>query len=209
MNKMPQRLRDRLRRLDMEYLLVRNYNLPGIPPAQMMSIVSREERVTGLYLLMLTMLAGRSTALEQLQSRDTAIGLHHFSDAPELETVTMRFRATKTFTSIGVYSATIVLPIRYTMILRELLLTRHGSQPVFERKTVQNAAKAVKGMGGITAIRRGTLRFLALQGASSEELRSLSRHTDNQTLYGYLGGGMYLKAEADQQMSMSELILQE
>ena len=208
--KVPQFLRDTLRTLDYRHALGRRHDLPGLSPPQVATIIASlsTDWQARLYLTILYLTAARSTQLAAVRPSDVYVDQHTFAvDMTRTTPVTIRFRESKTGKVIAAYAITVALPSGEAENLKKLLGTKKDEHRVFTRRDAKIVSMTLRSNGSeVRAVRRGALRFLALQGVPPADLLLLSRHTSVAALYQYLGGGTYLRSEAATQWQMTSSI---
>jgi hypothetical protein len=200
---------DQLRVLKNLHRVGQDLDLPEITPTQMWGIAKNLSPSARLYLVLLYLTAQRSTSILQLLCKD--VKYIHSTNVPNHQVISLRFRSGKTNAITNTYSVHCLLSNELNLQLQTLLQQHKSTQYLFGpgRRTISREVSTALLSAGhsIRACRRGSLRFLARQGASTEDLLLLSRHTNTPALYHYLGGGIHLKLEAQRTVELSRLLL--
>lgn len=201
-----QPLKDIISKLRDSHLIERDFDLPGATPADIHRTLRHlDNRAAKVFLTMMWCSAHRGTSIQNILTKDVHLNVHanrQFSDA---QTATIRFRKGKTSKTTGVYSITIPIGQRELVFIRSANLAKQQYLFGKLRYKVQQLVSAAlkKEKLDIRTIRRGSLRFLAKEGFSLQQLLTLSRHKTVKELYTYLQGGVALRSEAMSQLEMS------
>lgn len=203
---------DQLKTWRSNQLLVQNFDLPHIDTASIETIATSLQPVASLYLRLMFRTAQRSTSISKLQARDIFVERHsalNLLGEPRLQSLSIRFRDGKTITTTGAYTLHTLVSSQDISLLHHLASQHRFIFGPHRQRVAAQVSQALREAGyDVRACRRGALRHLAAAGYSDEALMLLSRHTSRQTLYKYLGAGLWLRAEAQTMLEMAQRLIQ-
>lgn len=140
--------------------------------------------------------ASRLTSITQLMTKDV-------KELPEGNTISMTFRRGKTILATGPYTMWASVSnetLRYVRSQHE-----HGSARLFQRTAEQMYGPLHKLLQEyhIRSFRRGAVQQMASTDVTLEELRLVTRHTTDQSLYRYLNFGEESLSERNKMLAMT------
>ena len=140
--------------------------------------------------------ASRLTSITQLMTRDV-------KELPDGETISMTFRRGKTILVTGPYTMWARVSnetLRYIRSQRE-----HGLEQLFQRSAEQLYGPMHRLLQGyhIRSFRRGAVQQMASTDVTLEELRLVTRHVSDQSLYRYLNSGEESLSERRKMLAMT------
>jgi hypothetical protein len=202
----PKFVLDQLDAWKVQHLRSQNFDLPELTPPAMEAIAMSLPPDQRAFLRLMYVSAQRMTSILNLRSRDA---FTIFPAPPKWQLshvcLSLRFREGKTIKSTGPYTIHVLFPV---MDYQVLLLHEEFIFGQFRRQTAKAVSAALRRAGhDVRQCRRGSLRFLARNGATVEQLLLLSRHTSPRMLYQYLGAGLHLEHEMMTMVQMSENLI--
>ena len=204
---------DQMKTWKAQQLLWQNFDLPHIEAHIVETIALPLPPLPRLYLRLMFRTAQRSTSILHLLAIDMFIERHPAQALlpipGQLQTLSLRFRDGKTITSTGAYTLHTLVTHEDAQLLQQLAKQHRFIFGASRRQIAAQVSHALRSSGyDVRSCRRGALRHLASKGVSDEALMLLSRHTSRQTLYKYLGAGLWLRSEAQQMAEMAQILLQ-
>jgi hypothetical protein len=177
------------------------------PPTQAKPLTSAEvqrilQRCQDLELYAVTELmwktASRLTSITQLMTRDVK------ELSSDSNTVSMTFRRGKTILASGPYTLWARVSsetLRYIRSQRE-----HGLEQLFQRTAQQLYAPMRRLLQGyqVRSFRRGAVQQMAATDVTLEQLRLVTRHVSDQSLYRYLNFGEESLSERRKMLTMTD-----
>jgi hypothetical protein len=144
--------------------------------------------------------ASRLTSIAQLETADIKL--------LEPDRIEMTFRRGKTILATGVYCLWATVDERTYAFVKHRV--EHGGRWLTDTPTKDlyaAIAAVLRGTGfQVRSFRRGALQAIAAEGFAPEDIRILSRHTTNESLYKYLNDGAASAYERDRVLRLTHML---